>query len=467
MIPKIIHQIWIGPRPAPTKLMDTWREKHPGFEYIRWSEDEIKNRGLPLSCPHRINEMEEMAGKADIIRWEILYHYGGIFLDADCICIEPFNDVLTNLKAFVGWENEQCRKGLAAVGTMAFPPKHPLVRECIEWIQQNDCSVQRTKKRAWMLTGPVLLSNMLNTGKYPDVSVVPSYSFLPEHFTGLQYNGHGKVYAYQEWGSTKNNYESMNELVLPAKYLPPTESVSVLISSYNTNIKYIQACLESIKHQNGHFHMEIVWINDGSDDLHTQLLKKALEHFEKTTRFVTVVYSENEGNKGLGYSMARGVETCTNEIIFRMDSDDLMMQNRIQTQLDFMKKTPDCVLCGTQIQCFNDQQQALQRTNHPSIITLEEYKKQPSHWFLNHPTVCFKKSAILEVGNYNDEIHSMMEDFELWLRILKKYKKIYNIPEVLLNYRIHDKQLTYNGGERGGKYWHDMRMGILSKLNDE
>ena len=61
----------------------------------------------------------------------------------------------------------------------------------------------------------------------------------------------------------------------------------------------------------------------------------------------------------------------------------------------------------------------------------------------------------------------MMEDFELWLRILKKYKKIYNIPEVLLNYRIHDKQLTYNGGEKGGKYWHDMRMGILSKLNDE
>jgi glycosyltransferase involved in cell wall biosynthesis len=210
--------------------------------------------------------------------------------------------------------------------------------------------------------------------------------------------------------------------------------------------------------------MEIVWINDGSDDLHTQLLKKALEHFEKTTRFVTVVYSENEGNKGLGYSMARGVETCTNEIIFRMDSDDLMMPNRIQTQLDFMKKTPDCVLCGTQIQCFNDQQQALQRTNHPSIITLEVYKKQPSHWFLNHPTVCFKKSAILEVGNYNDEIHSMMEDFELWLRILKKYKKIYNIPEVLLNYRIHDKQLTYNGGEKGGKYWHEKRIEMIKNI---
>lgn len=37
-IPRIIHQIWIGPKPAPTKFMDTWKDKHPDFEYIRWTE---------------------------------------------------------------------------------------------------------------------------------------------------------------------------------------------------------------------------------------------------------------------------------------------------------------------------------------------------------------------------------------------------------------------------------------------
>ena len=46
MIPKIIHQIWIGPKSAPTKFMDSWREKNPEFTYIRWNEEEIKTRSL-------------------------------------------------------------------------------------------------------------------------------------------------------------------------------------------------------------------------------------------------------------------------------------------------------------------------------------------------------------------------------------------------------------------------------------
>ena len=50
-----------------------------------------KKRKLKLECTHRINEMEEINGKADIIRWEILYEYGGVFLDADSICIEPID----------------------------------------------------------------------------------------------------------------------------------------------------------------------------------------------------------------------------------------------------------------------------------------------------------------------------------------------------------------------------------------
>ena len=37
-IPKIIHQIWIGPKTAPIKLMNTWKDKHPDFEYIYCNE---------------------------------------------------------------------------------------------------------------------------------------------------------------------------------------------------------------------------------------------------------------------------------------------------------------------------------------------------------------------------------------------------------------------------------------------
>jgi hypothetical protein len=84
------------------------------------------------------------------------------------------------------------------------------------------------------------------------------------------------------------------------------------------------------------------------------------------------------------------------------------------------------------------------QTNHPYLLTWEDYKKSPSHWFINHPCVCYRKSAVLEVGNYNIHTHSLYEDFELELKLLKKFGKLYNIQENLLYYRIHDNQVTAN-----------------------
>ena len=43
-IPKIIHQLWIGPKERPSKFMDTWKKNNPDFEYIFWNEEEIKKR---------------------------------------------------------------------------------------------------------------------------------------------------------------------------------------------------------------------------------------------------------------------------------------------------------------------------------------------------------------------------------------------------------------------------------------
>ena len=73
-IPKIIHQLWIGDKPPPTKMMDTWYNMNPEYEYIRWTESLIKEKGIKFVCNKRILEMEEINGKADIMRWEILYY---------------------------------------------------------------------------------------------------------------------------------------------------------------------------------------------------------------------------------------------------------------------------------------------------------------------------------------------------------------------------------------------------------
>ena len=465
MIPKIIHQIWIGPKPAPTKFMDTWRDKNPDFEYIRWNEEEIKKRNLKLECINRINEMEEINGKADIIRWEILYEYGGVFLDADSICIEPIDDILMNTPCFSGWEHEQLRKGLIATGTMGFPPKHPLVKNAIQWIKMNNVNVRITKQRAWQTVGPGLLTRMYNTGKYNEMKIFPSYTFLPIHLTGKEYQGHGKIYAFQEWGSTKQNYEIMNSLELPLQFLPPSKenSVSILVSSLNTKASYLQECLNSIKQQVGNFNIELVWINDGSDEINSKILKKMLEEFEKTTRFTRVVFSENDGNKGIGFTLNRGIHMCSHEIIIKMDSDDIMVPTRIQKQITYMTENPRVKICGAQVRMFDDKGNNRGLSNHPSI-SWEEYKAKPNHWFINHPTVCYRKSAVLEAGNYDENLKQMCEDFELELRMLKTHGYIYNFPEPLLNYRLHDKQVTYNGGEGGRDKWNNIRMGIINNL---
>lgn len=464
-IPKIIHQLWIGNKPAPTNMMNTWKEKNPGFEYIFWNEDEIKKRNLQLTCAHRINEIEEINGKADIIRWEILYHYGGIFLDADSICIEPIDDILLNTICFAGWENEKLRPGLIATGTMGFPPRHPLVEMAIKYIQSREVSIAKTRMMAWQTVGPMLLTKLYNTGKFKDLTIFPSYTFLPIHCTGDEYIGHGKIYAYQEWGSTKNSYDTMNNVVLPRQFLKPdeSESVSILISSYNTKAVYIKECLESIKNQIGHFNMEIVWINDGSDEMNTKLLKQLLDKFKVTTRFTSINYSENECNKGIGYTLNRGIHMCNNEIIIKMDSDDIMFKDRIIKQLTYMNQNLSTKICGAQIKMFDDNKNNRGHSNHSSI-TWEQYKKNPSHWFINHPTVCYRKSAVLEAGNYDENLKQMCEDFELELRMLKRHGYIYNFPEPLLNYRLHDKQVTYNGGEGGRDKWHKIRLGIINKL---
>lgn len=467
MIPKIIHQLWIGPNPAPTNHMATWRDKNPEFTYMFWNEEIISKNNHIFTCMNRVVEMEEINGKADILRWEILYEHGGVFLDADSICIEPLDDILMTTKCFAGWEQEQVRQGLIATGTMGFPPKHPLVKRAIEWIKQNQVSVRKTNQRAWLTVGPMLLTKMYNSSEQfkQEMTIFPSYYFLPIHATGLEYKGHGKIYAYQEWGSTKQNYEIMNNMSLPPQFIaPPAEnSVSILVSSYNTKAVYINECLDSIKEQEGYFNMELVWINDGSDEINTRVLKGLLSQFEKTTRFCKVVYSDNDGNKGIGFTLNRGIVMCSNEIIIKMDSDDIMVPNRIKLQLEYMNENQTTMICGGQITCFTNDKRILNTTTHSSL-KWDDYKQTPSHWFINHPTVCYRKSAVLKAGNYNKELKQMAEDFELELRMLKTHGYIHNMREVLLNYRLHPEQVTFQGGKEGSVYWNNVRNEIIKNL---
>jgi hypothetical protein len=147
-----------------------------------------------------------------------------------------------------------------------------------------------------------------------------------------------------------------------------------------------------------------------------------------------------------------------------MDSDDIMVDNRIQKQLEFMELNKNVMMCGCQINSFrNNLNNIVYTSNHPTI-TWEQYRQKPSHWFVNHPTLCYRKSAILEIGNYDVAKSKMTEDFDMELRMLKYFGIIYNFQEPLLYYRLHDKQVTHNGGDGSPNYWNEIRIKLINKM---
>jgi mannosyltransferase OCH1-like enzyme len=202
MIPKIIHQIWIGDQSKkPEKIMNTWKIKHPDWEYKIWTEENLPS----LKNQKQFNQMEELAGKADILRYELLYNYGGVYIDADTICLNSLDDFFLKNDSFTCWENEYCTTGLIHNGHLGACPNNELMKELINYISLQD-QIYFGPLNAWKVTGPVLITNMVRQLRYTKLRIYPSYYFIPEHFSGVShYYTDDKCYGKHLNGSTPNS----------------------------------------------------------------------------------------------------------------------------------------------------------------------------------------------------------------------------------------------------------------------
>lgn len=256
-INKIIHQLWIGDKPAPIRAMDSIRRMNPTFQYMFWNETLIKEK-LIISPRYKrkIEDHSAIWGRADMYRYLILEQYGGVFIDADMVAIEPLDDFLLN-KAFFCWENEIARPELCATSIQGYPPHHIIPRTAIEWIMNNNVNVEKTRIQSWILVGPGLLTKVYSEliEDKSVVNVLPSYLGLPDHHTGSKYLGHGKVYMSHEWGSTRDNYKSINDMNIPDHHMKPKDTIEIYIPKCSP--KKIKEYMKSIKSMEGHFNIKI------------------------------------------------------------------------------------------------------------------------------------------------------------------------------------------------------------------
>jgi hypothetical protein len=200
-IPRIIHQLWIGPHPAPRKWLKTWEDMHPDWEYQLWGNDEIRKTKW-INQKHIDYYMHQQLwhGVSDVCTYEILHNHGGFMIGADAICLAPIDELFYNdFDAYSVYEQEKIRPGLIS-------PLHASIKgsvfaaELIEGLRQKDPGGV-----PWQTVGNQYMGEMFRKTR-ARVKIFPSHYFNPVHLTGLKYEGPDKIYALQKWGTTKQNY---------------------------------------------------------------------------------------------------------------------------------------------------------------------------------------------------------------------------------------------------------------------
>ncbi len=205
--------------------------------------------------------------------------------------------------------------------------------------------------------------------------------------------------------------------------------ISVILPVYNGE-KYLKLAIDSILHQTLS-NFELIIINDGSTDESEKII-----HTFKDPR---IRYFCNEVNIGFSSTLNKGIEVSRGEYIARMDADDISLPFRFEKQMEFLLLHPEIAILGTAVQLIDEKGGIFGEWKYPLLA--EELKLQiKKTCCFAHPSVIFKKSCVMDIGLYHSN-YIFGEDYDLWFRLLEKYPGA-NLPETLLQYRIHSTQMS-------------------------
>jgi glycosyltransferase involved in cell wall biosynthesis len=202
---------------------------------------------------------------------------------------------------------------------------------------------------------------------------------------------------------------------------------SVLMSVYEKdNHNFLIEALDSILVNQTVVPNELVLVKDGPL---TMLLDEVITSYQTNFPLIIKVISQPT-NKGLGEALRIGLNSCNFEIIARMDSDDISHHLRFEKQLEILQKNRKLDLVGSNIAEFFETPAKINfiRKVPLSIDNIKKMIKRRNP--INHVSVMFKKSAVLNSGGYRHL--PFIEDYYLWVRMLANGSNLINMDETLV-----------------------------------
>ncbi len=214
-------------------------------------------------------------------------------------------------------------------------------------------------------------------------------------------------------------YVGYRELTRPA--------ISVVMSTYN-RAAFLPKAIDSILNQT-FTDFEFIIINDGSPD-ETDKVLNLFAAKDKRIRVIT-----NEQNKGLIYSLNKGLDEARGKYIARMDDDDVSLPTRFEKQFAFMEKNPELAVVGSWIgRPDNGKKWPFHHETNPEKLKMLLYLNSVP---ISHPASFLRLSFLNEHNIRYSYEYKAAEDRKFWLDIMDAGGKIDNVPEILLLFRLH------------------------------
>ena len=204
---------------------------------------------------------------------------------------------------------------------------------------------------------------------------------------------------------------------------------SVLMSVYHKERpEFLRQAMESIAKQTVPTN-DFVLVCDGP--LNEQLDEVIAQMQDVFGQLLHVVRLEK--NMGLGNALNIGIQHCKNDLVARMDSDDIAYSDRCEKQIKVFNEHPEISICSGVVEEFTVTPDIVDARRVPPEMNAEiiEFAKKRNPF--NHPCVMYKKSTVEAAGSYQD--FYLLEDYYLWLRMLMAGYQGYNIQEPLLHMR--------------------------------
>lgn len=190
-IPKSIHMIWLGSPPTPFVkfAIASWKKHHPLWDLKLWTDEQIKE----LTWSHPKSEFlfknaKNWAEKSDILRFEILYQYGGVYADTDAVCLKPLDSLIESGLSFFACfeENKIQHLGCSLIGSAVIiaAQNHPIFHRCLDY---SSSEAENPKAKQYIRSGPGPLTQAcyeaLEAG-HQDLLILPCTYFYPLPWIG-------------------------------------------------------------------------------------------------------------------------------------------------------------------------------------------------------------------------------------------------------------------------------------------